>query len=260
MKKIPILPIPPADSEVPSSARRWFITRSAALLPIAGGLSACDGPPANNASNASGNAASARVTAAPDAPDIEHSPRYFTADEWTFIRAAVARLVPNDKNGPGALELNVPTFIDTQMEGEFGHAARWYMLGPYRKASPLFGYQSRLTPREVYRLGIAATNQYCVKQYGKPFAALSSADQDALLHQLDGNKISFNDVDAKNFFDFLRENTIEGYLADPMHGGNKDGGSWKMIGFPGARADFLEFVGKNQPYPYGPVGILGREQ
>ncbi|WJF89175.1 gluconate 2-dehydrogenase subunit 3 family protein [Paraburkholderia bonniea] len=252
----------PAAAQTPaaaSSARRWFITRSAALLPLATGLSACDSRPAASGSAAAA-APSRTPSGAPEVPDTVHSPRYFSDDEWRFVRAAVARLVPADHNGPGALELNVPTFIDTQMEGEFGHAARWYMQGPYREASPLFGYQSRLTPREVYRLGIAATNRYCVAQHGQPFAALPAAVQDTVLQQLDDSKLKFDDVDGKTFFDFLRENTIEGYLADPMHGGNKDAESWKMIGFPGARADFLEFVGKNQPYPYSPVSILGKEQ
>jgi gluconate 2-dehydrogenase gamma chain len=36
-------------------------------------------------------------------------------------------------------------------------------------------------------------------------------------------------------------------------------GSWKMIGFPGARADFLDWVDQHGArYPLGPVGIAGR--
>jgi gluconate 2-dehydrogenase gamma chain len=35
-------------------------------------------------------------------------------------------------------------------------------------------------------------------------------------------------------------------------------GSWKMIGFPGARADFLDWVDKHGGrYPLGPVDIAG---
>jgi gluconate 2-dehydrogenase gamma chain len=34
--------------------------------------------------------------------------------------------------------------------------------------------------------------------------------------------------------------------------------AWKMIGFPGARYDYREYVGKhNQPYPLPPVSIYG---
>src|ERR1700727_3827 len=30
-----------------------------------------------------------------------YSPNYFTADEWTFIKAAVDRLIPHDRYGAG---------------------------------------------------------------------------------------------------------------------------------------------------------------
>jgi gluconate 2-dehydrogenase gamma chain len=233
--------------------RRRFMFKSALLLPAAVSLGACE--PQQSSSSTSPTGSSGSVSP----PKNSHTPRYFNAEEWAFLRAAVAVLIPNDDNGPGALELDVPVFIDRQMESEFGHAARWYMQGPFRSASPLFGYQSRLTPREVYRLGIAATNEHCRQLEGKDFAALPFAVQDAVLHQLDEGALRFESVDAKSFFDFLRANTIEGYLADPIHGGNKGAASWKMIGFPGARADFLEFVGQNKPYPYGPVGISGEE-
>ena len=50
------------------------------------------------------------------------------------------------------------------------------------------------------------------------------------------------------------QNTKEGYLADPIHGGNKNLASWKMIGFPGARADFIDWVDKyGAHYPLRPV-------
>lgn len=220
--------------------------KSAALLPAAVTLTACDSRQLS-------------TTSTPEPAGKSYIPRYFNADEWTFIHAAVARLIPSDDIGPGALDLDVPVFIDKQMEGEFGYAARWYMQGPFTQASPQFGYQSRLTPREVYRLGIAETNAHCSLRHGNHFANLSIPDQDTVLHQLDGGELRFNSVDAKTFFDFLHSNTIEGYLADPVHGGNKHAGGWKMIGFPGARADYLDFVGQNQPYPYEPVGVMGKE-
>ena len=57
----------------------------------------------------------------------------------------------------------------------------------------------------------------------------------------------------------LLQNTKEGYFSDPIHGGNKHMGGWKMIGFPGARADFMDWVDQyGKAYPIGPVGIAGR--
>jgi len=59
-----------------------------------------------------------------------------------------------------------------------------------------------------------------------------------------------------SFFGFLLQNTKEGYLADPIHGGNKNLWSWKMIGFPGARADFIDWVDEHGArYPLSPSGL-----
>jgi gluconate 2-dehydrogenase gamma chain len=79
-----------------------------------------------------------------------------------------------------------------------------------------------------------------------------------VLTALEKGTLDFENVSGASFFGFLLQNTKEGYLADPIHGGNKDMGSWKMIGFPGARADFADWVDKyGARYPLGPVGIAG---
>jgi gluconate 2-dehydrogenase gamma chain len=37
-------------------------------------------------------------------------------------------------------------------------------------------------------------------------------------------------------------------------------GSWKMIGFPGARADYMDWVDQpGKTYPLGPVSISGEK-
>lgn len=36
--------------------------------------------------------------------------------------------------------------------------------------------------------------------------------------------------------------------------------AWRMVGFPGARADFTDWMDKpGAPYPLGPVSIGGRK-
>ena len=52
---------------------------------------------------------------------------------------------------------------------------------------------------------------------------------------------------------------MEGFFADPIYGGNRDMAGWKMIGFPGARYDYRDWVSRhNERYPYPPVSIQGR--
>ena len=239
-------------TDVPSPGRRGFLRRSIAIVPAAGALTA-------TGFVAGQQVAAQPASAAPGPASSPYTPVYFHAEEWAFIQAAVARLIPSDDTGPGAIEAGVPEFIDRQMEGVFGHAAIWYMQGPFVPSSPLFGYQGKMPPRDVYRAGIAATDAWCKQQKGgKRFAELDAATQDEVLKGLDGGTIQFAEVGAKDFFTFLLQNTKEGYFSDPIHGGNKNAVSWKMIGFPGARADFLDWVDKpGVHYPLPPVSING---
>ncbi|MCH1923301.1 gluconate 2-dehydrogenase subunit 3 family protein [Shewanella sp. C32] len=188
----------------------------------------------------------------------DYKPVFFTPDEWAFVLAACDRLIPADDTGPSALEANVPIFIDLQMQGDFGQARDWYMKGPFFEAPAELGYQSPLTPAQTYQKGIAATNTYCRQTFSKSFAELSAEQQDQLLTLLQKDALKFDGVSAKQFFDFLLQNTKEGYFADPIHGGNKNMEPWKMIGFPGARASYLEWVDlHNVKYPMGPVSLNG---
>lgn len=204
---------------------------------------------------------SSSASAAAASGSEEYHPNFFTDAEWTFLQAAVDRLIPADDHGPGALKAGVPEYIDRQMDTPFGHGKLWYMQGPFHPdAAPEMGYQLNLAPRDLYRHGIAACDGYCSKQYGgKTFATLDVQTQEAVLHDMEKGKLAFDTVPSKTFFAALLGNTKEGFLADPLYGGNKDMVGWKMVGFPGARADFMDWI--DQPgakYPYGPVSIDGR--
>jgi len=205
-----------------------------------------------------GGLAPAMAQAGPDTLET-YKPVYFDAAEWAFVMAATDRLIPADGEGPGALATLVPRFIDRQLAGDFGKASRWYMQGPHDPdASPLFGFQLAQTPAEIYRIAIPEVDAHCRTAYGQAFAALSDADKDAVLHDLEDGKVDLKTVPAADFFAMLLANTKEGYFADPRYGGNHGMQAWTYIGFPGARASFREWVGQqNTPYPLGPVSIGG---
>jgi gluconate 2-dehydrogenase gamma chain len=190
-----------------------------------------------------------------------YQPTFFNEAEWRFVNAATDRLIPSNNDGPGALELHVPEFIDRQMETDYGHGARWYLQGPFDPdATFTLGYQLRYSPRDLYRAAIAEVNVWCRKAHGTPFAELDGSTRDEVLGLLQKGSIALPSVKASEFFIQLLANTKEGYFADPMYGGNRNMGSWKMIGFPGARADFKDWM--TQPgkvYPLGPVSILGEK-
>ncbi|SDT45451.1 gluconate 2-dehydrogenase subunit 3 family protein [Bradyrhizobium canariense] len=188
-----------------------------------------------------------------------YAPTFFSADEWAFVRAAVGRLIPSEGPGPGGIEAGVPEFIDRQMEMPYGHGAYFYLAGPFlTDVPPSLGYQLRYAPREIYRLGIAAANVEARKTLGKTFAELPAGDQDRLLDGMEKNAVRFTTVPAPVFFGQLLANAKEGYFADPLYGGNRGMAAWKWIGFPGARADFTDWIDQaGRAYPYGPVAISG---
>jgi gluconate 2-dehydrogenase gamma chain len=188
-----------------------------------------------------------------------YAPRFFTAGEWAFVNAASARLIPNDALGPGAVETGVPEYIDRQMDTPWATGKLWYMQGPFNADAPAtMGYQSQLTPQQIYRLGIAAADGFVQKAQGKSFVQLAADAQDAALHAIESGQAVFDAVPAKLFFSMLLQNAREGFFADPVHGGNRGLAGWKLIGFPGARADFMDWVERDVRYPLPPVALSGQ--
>ncbi|NYS30268.1 MULTISPECIES: gluconate 2-dehydrogenase subunit 3 family protein [unclassified Pantoea] len=203
-------------------------------------------------------AAQAAETPAAPQKARDYQPNWFTAEEFAFITAAVARLIPSDERGPGALEAGVPEFIDRQMNTPYATGSNWYMQGPFNPDLPKeLGYQLPLVPQQIYRLGLADADNYSKKQHGKVFAQLSGEQQDALLQAMESGSAEFSQLPAKVFFSFLLQNTREGFFSDPIHGGNQGMVGWKLINFPGARADFMDWVERGERYPFPSVSIRG---
>lgn len=191
-----------------------------------------------------------------------HAYAYLTQPEVRFLDAAVARLIPADELGPGALEADVTYFIDQQLAGSWGVHGRAYRMGPWQDGTPQQGFQSRLTPQEIYRAGIRETDLYCTRRYGKALCLLTAEQQDEVLHNLEDGEINLESVSAKLFFGLLWKNTEEGFFADPMYGGNRDKIGWRLIGFPGvAPSTYNQHIEKhNVPYRAEPVSILDVQQ
>ena len=198
-----------------------------------------------------------------DAPAAASSGGYgfFTATEATFIEAVVDRLIPSDPVGPGGVEAGVPIFLDRQLAGPYGRGDHFFLGGPWPKGTPEQGYQSRFSPAQLYRSAIAEIERYVGENHdGTTFAQLAVADRDKLLKELESGDVKLeNGVDAKAFFTMLLQNTKEGYFADPIYGGNKDMGAWKMIGFPGAHYNYKAWVSRHgEPVTVPVVGLMGR--
>lgn len=185
--------------------------------------------------------------------------RYFTAAERRCVDAITARLIPSDDAGVGARETAVTDFIDSQLAGFYGKGERWYMRGPFAEGLETQGYQSEHTPANLYRSAIAALDAHCRAKLGAAFADLGEGDQDALLAQMEDGELELDGVSARTFFELVLENAIEGFFGDPIYGGNRDMQGWKLVGFPGARYDYRNYLGHNgAAISIEPVGLKGR--
>ena len=102
--------------------------------------------------------------------------------------------------------------------------------------------QLRFTPAELFRNALRAVHADLGQSNRGGLGTLSPEAQDTYLRALEKESRDLGGVPSNVFFQSLLEITIEGYFCDPVYGGNKDMVAWKMIGFPGAYANYYELV------------------
>ena len=129
------------------------------------------------------------------------------ARQMEILEAVVNRMIPSD-NDPGGWEGGVGDYLLRQFERDLKH----------------------LLP--VYQLGLDALDIEARALYSASFDRLPTILRDELLAHVEvGKVITVWAVDPAAFFRMMAEHCAEGYYSDPGNGGNKDGISWKMIGF-----------------------------
>jgi gluconate 2-dehydrogenase gamma chain len=183
---------------------------------------------------------------------------FLNLDEAAFVEALVDHMIPADEISPKGTDLGVNIYIDRALAGAWGKGERLYMQGPWKLGSPSQGYQLPLTPAQLYRAGIAATNAHCRKAYGKPFDRIADAQRQEVLIGLSTGKITFeNGPPVRVFWTTLYQTVIEGMYSDPIYGGNRNKAGWAIIGFPGIIAVHRDHVAqyRGKPFPSKPVGI-----
>jgi gluconate 2-dehydrogenase gamma chain len=198
----------------------------------------------------------ASPAAAPDAASPGYS--FLNLEEAAFVEALVDHMVPADDLTPKGTDIGINIFIDRALAGGWGKGERLYMQGPWKLGLPSQGYQLPLTPAQLYRAGIEATNAHCRKSYGKPFDRLDDKQREDVLVALSSGKLSFdNGLPARVFWTTLYQTVMEGMFSDPIYGGNRNKAGWRLIGFPGAIAVHRENVEKyrDKKFPADPISI-----
>jgi gluconate 2-dehydrogenase gamma chain len=122
---------------------------------------------------------------------------FFSDSQVRTLKAICDRIIPKD-DFPSASEAGALNYIDRQL-------VRHYR--PHQDA---------------YRDGLEKAEADSRKRFGKELAELAAADQMALVMDMER--------DRHDFFEMVRNHTLEGYYGSPRHGGNRDELSWKMLG------------------------------
>jgi gluconate 2-dehydrogenase gamma chain len=167
-----------------------------------------------------GGAAVGAFTALPPAvlAQAERAAPYanLSPGEAATVEAVVARLIPSDANGPGALEAGAARYID----GALG--------------------QPLAVHRSAYAAGLAALDAHARATAGAAFAALAPERQDAVLADVEQDRAPGFTPSSSAFFDLVLGHTLEGTFGDPHYGGNRDFVGWELIGYPGLRLAVTE--------------------
>lgn len=117
--------------------------------------------------------------------------------ERLTLAAAFARLLPPG-TAPGAIEAGAVEYVD----------------GLFEQRAP--GLRSLIA-------GLGLLERLALEEHGASFAALDPAQQDEILHGLEGGP-------AEGFLRQLVLLALEGSFCHPVRGGNADGVGWRFAG------------------------------
>jgi gluconate 2-dehydrogenase gamma chain len=194
--------------------------------------------------------------------------QFFTQWEFDFVTSMAETIWPTDSVGPGAREAGVGYYIDGQLAGSWGQGHRFYLNGPFfAPADTGHGWQIPMTPADVYRAFLPGYDQYVRTTFGTAYAGLTADQQTTALTALQTGKCAVpicgtTSFASSDFFTLFRQNVLEGMLADPAYGGNKNMVGWAQIGFPGdpmRRGDlYHNYIFSTKAYPFAnkPLGLM----
>jgi len=129
-----------------------------------------------------------------------------STEQRACLAAMAERIFPRTDT-PGALEVGAVKYIEEALAG---------------------AYADLLV---AYRAGLDELDADCQKKHGRTFALLQAAAQDAILRELETDNHAV--VKGPEFFEMVRQHTLEGVFGDPQYGGNRNMAGWRMVGFAG---------------------------
>jgi gluconate 2-dehydrogenase gamma chain len=140
----------------------------------------------------------------PPAQALSTSHLTFTNPDFAILSAATERVLPKDDD-PGALDANVPAYIDKILQ-----------------TPQLENMRKNFVP------GLAALDRRCTRMFQVGFAEATTTQQDEVLTIFKNSPETSGEA---RWYEMLIVLTLEGFLGDPSYGGNKDQVGWGLVGF-----------------------------
>jgi gluconate 2-dehydrogenase gamma chain len=145
--------------------------------------------------------------------------RYLDEEEITLLDAIVEQIIPTD-DFPGGKWANVSNFIDKQLDSYYRHL------------------------RGTYREGLSAFRNTVMQMKGRKFEELPAEEQTALLEIMEKGEFTgdyWKTHPSADFFELIRQHSMQGYYGSPVHGGNREYTSYHMLGL-----DYPNVIGQNR--------------
>ncbi|MBW3633709.1 MAG: gluconate 2-dehydrogenase subunit 3 family protein [Chloroflexi bacterium] len=210
---------------------------------------------------------------------------FFDQFQRRTVEAAMARIIPTDHE-PGAREAGAIDFLDRYLSGIDHVYAKPDGSGfapPEGKRAEAWRQRIDIVRRK-YREGIDELNQRSRAEFGEDFAQLPPDQQDFILTMMEGPVLdqeqareeaetvagftppepALQQIAAETdleFFPLLVLHTRQGFLADPIYGGNRNRVGWDVISFPGPTSLAEAHAGRYSTLPYfaGSADATGEE-
>jgi len=142
---------------------------------------------------------------------LPRDPRFFTEIEYATVMAIADRIVPQPRDRP---PIPVAALIDNKLFHGHGDGYRFPGMPP---------------EHEAWRRGLRALDEEACAAHGKEFRRLASAQQEALLRQMQAGTLThpaWEGMPCKTFFTHrLGHDIVFAYYAHPT--------AWNEIGFGG---------------------------
>jgi gluconate 2-dehydrogenase gamma chain len=145
--------------------------------------------------------------------------RFLNEQEIALLDAIAEQIIPTD-DFPGGKWANVSNFIDKQLASY------------YRSHQP------------AYRDGLAALQKAVLDDKKKRFEEISFEEQTVFLEKMESGEFKegyWRDHPSGVFFELLRQHCLQGFYGSPLHGGNRDYISYRMLSL-----DYPNIIGQNR--------------